>query len=442
MSKLKILQSYFTCRWTKFRSRRALEAYQQKTAMRLLQQIVPRSAYTKSRLGNLPIERWAEIAPMNKHDMMENFDTLNTVGLSKKQALRLAKQDELTRDFTARLDGISLGLSSGTSGKLGMFALSDTEQQVWAGRVLAKTLSHPLLWPRRDRIAFFLRANNSMYETVGSSRLQFCYFDLFKPIEQHIDDLLRLRPTMLVAPPSVIRQLIQRIPLRIKTLPLNKVICVAEPLDPIDERFFRRTFGQCIHQIYQATEGFLASTCAFGTLHLNEDMLVIHRESVDDNRFVPIVTDLLRYVQPVIRYRLDDVLHLRPVPCSCGSVFTPLWAVEGRQDDVLFFCHRDSDLRPIFADFLRRRILMSCDDLTDYGVRQLDANHLELFIDSHNASSAQRVVEALNTLFTSFECRIPKYSFVSSWPSGGMRKRKRIVRAWNPSEEKSIQSLQ
>ena len=440
MSKLKILQSYLACRWTNFRSRRALEAYQHKAALRLLQQTLPRSAYTRSRLGDLPLARWAEMVPMNKQDMMENFDTLNTVGMSKEQALKLAKQDELTRDFTARIAGISLGLSSGTSGKLGMFALSDSEQQVWAGRVLAKTLPYPLLWPRRDRIAFFLRANNSMYETVGSLRLQFCYFDLFKPLEQHIDDLLALRPTILVAPPSVIRQLIQRIPEKIKKLPLAKVICVAEPLDPIDERFFRQTFGQCVHQIYQATEGFLATTCKFGTLHLNEDMLVIHREPIDENRFVPIVTDLFRHVQPVIRYRLDDVLHVRPVPCSCGSVHTPLWAVEGRQDDVLFLSQNNNTLRPVFADFLRRRILMSCDDLSDYGVRQIDETRLELFVESDDKASRQRVIDGLNDLFRSFDCRLPKYSFVPEWPRGGMAKRKRIIRDWTPPADVFTQS--
>lgn len=34
----------------------------------------------------------------------------------------------------------------------------------------------------------------------------------------------------------------------------------------------------------------------------------IEKEWLDETRFVPIITDLMRTSQPIVRYRLDDVL--------------------------------------------------------------------------------------------------------------------------------------
>lgn len=72
----------------------------------------------------------------------------------------------------------------------------------------------------------------------------------------------------------------------------GKVISVAEVLDPIDEEVIREAFGGPVHQIYQCTEGFLAATCSHGTLHVNEDILVMEKEYLDEeNPFHPIITD-------------------------------------------------------------------------------------------------------------------------------------------------------
>ena len=71
-------------------------------------------------------------------------------------------------------------------------------------------------------------------------------------------------------------------------------------------------------------------------LHLNEDIVYIEREYLDDRRFVPVVTDLERKAQPIIRYRLNDILVERKEPCGCGSPFLALEKIEGREDDVFF----------------------------------------------------------------------------------------------------------
>ena len=90
----------------------------------------------------------------------------------------------------------------------------------------------------------------------------------------------------------------------------KKIISVAEVLEDIDRDFISATFKQTVHQVYQCTEGFLATTCKQGTLHMNEDLVHIEKEYLDQEKgiFVPIITDFMRKTQPIIRYRLNDIL--------------------------------------------------------------------------------------------------------------------------------------
>ena len=80
-------------------------------------------------------------------------------------------------------------------------------------------------------------------------------------------------------------------------------------LYPEDKAYLERVFGQHIHQVYQCTEGFLASTCTEGVLHFHEDFLIIEKKYLDETktRFHPIITDLKRFSQPIVRYELNDI---------------------------------------------------------------------------------------------------------------------------------------
>src|SRR5699024_2207014 len=103
-------------------------------------------------------------------------------------------------------------------------------------------------------------------------------------------------------------------------------------------------------------EGFLGCTCQHGTLHLNEDIVHIEKEWLDDNRFIPIITDFTRQTQPIVRYRLDDILIQRKDPCPCGSHFTAIKYIEGRCDDVLILPGKNGQPVTLFADLCSRVI--------------------------------------------------------------------------------------
>jgi phenylacetate-CoA ligase len=48
-----------------------------------------------------------------------------------------------------------------------------------------------------------------------------------------------------------------------------------------------------------------------------------------------VLTGLLNEVMPMIRYRIGDQAALCSVPCACGSAFTALESIVGREDDYI-----------------------------------------------------------------------------------------------------------
>ncbi len=306
-----------------------------------------------------------------KTEFMRDFDTINTRGIKLKEALDLAVSSEESRDFSSSLDDITVGLSSGTSGNRGVFLVSERERAMWVAMVLQRILGFSL---RKRKVAFFLRANSNLYSSVTSKLISFEFFDLLKPLEEHLPIIQNCQPDVVVGQPSLLMLLSEaqnRGEIHIRP---NKIISVAEVLSPEDQGAIEACFGISVDQVYQCTEGLFGQTCREGTIHLNEDGLIVEKEWLDSQRFVPIVTDLRRDVQPVVRYRMNDILHASE--CTCGSRMQAVSQIEGRTDDVLHFRNN----KRIFPDFIRRAIVGAHPDIHNYQVVQSDANQLTLFI--------------------------------------------------------------
>lgn len=332
-----------------------------------------------------------------KSIFMANFDTINTQGITKKEAFGVAIQAEMSRNFNSTINTISIGLSSGTSGNKGIFLTSRTEQEKWVGAVLDRVIGLSL---QKRKVAFFLRANNNLYEAVESKLIQFEFYDIQQPLQKIISKFTTSNSDILVAQPSVLLEIARHC--EQKNLPLNlvKVISVAEVLEEDIKTYLTRIFNLPIHQVYQCTEGFLAYTCKQGNLHLNEDFLDIKRNYLnkEKTKFTPVITDYLRYTQPVIRYELNDILHLGE-KCSCGSKATVIAKIEGRADDVFRF-HKAGKEIVIFPDFVRRAIIAADENITNYIVAQKSNTELLLSVEGEHTTQIKKATDALIELCT------------------------------------------
>lgn len=433
MDRLWILYHYLQTRYhARRRSRDVLRAWQAEQLARHVEWVLQNSPFYREWWDG---SEWSEAPLINKQVMMTHFDTLNTVGVSKEAALAVALRAERERDFVPTVQGVTVGLSSGTSGTRGIFLVCPQERLAWAGSMLAKLLPAPLWVPQR--VAFFLRANSNLYQTVASRTLQFRYFDLLEPMEKHIVALNEWQPTVLAAPPSLLRLLAEAQATGQLHIAPRKVIGVAEVLDPIDEKVIADQLGAPVHQVYQATEGLIATTCHLGTLHLAEDVMIVQREplSADGKRFVPILSDFRRRTQPILRYRLDDVLLLRDIPCPCGSSFTALERIEGRCDDLFYLQKLSGDgWIPLFPDYVRRVIINHAPTLQAYIARQFSADVVEIAMEVAEGDylDAMRDIEAgWRALCARVGGVVPRLHFTRELPPRQPeRKLKRIERLW------------
>ena len=338
---------------------------------------------------------------MDKITFMQHFDTINTCGLTLDECMQVAQEAEQSRDFSPMINGISVGLSTGTSGNRGVFLVSEKERAIWVAMVLDRVIGFSL---RKRKVAFFLRANNNLYQSTQSGLLEFCFFDIFKKMDENMAPLHAFQPAILVAQPSVLCMIAEeQIKGKLSISP-QKIISVAEVLSVEDKNFLEEVFQQTIHQVYQCTEGFLASSCKYGTMHFNEDFLIIEKKYIDSEktRFHPVITDLLRRSQPIVRYELNDIITEKQ-NCACGSSMLAIESIDGRSDDILVFKSRQKNEVRLFPDILRNTIVLSDENISDYCLIQSAPDQLKLYIKSTDKTSYNKALHALEALLAGYD---------------------------------------
>ncbi|MDD4809232.1 MAG: CoF synthetase [Bacilli bacterium] len=424
--KLIILKTFVEVRWLrKFKTKEAVKKHQEKMIVKQLKYLKKNSPFFKdvdpsmNGFKNLPI--------MNKQIMMDNFNDLNTVGIDRDEAMEIAINSEKSREFKEKCNGISVGLSSGTSGHRGLFIISDRDRSLWAGAAMAKLLPKKKMFG--NKIAFFLRADNNLYETVKSKFMEFEYFDIYEDFKSNMKKLNKYQPTVLIAPPSVLMLIANAIENKTINIDPVKVISVAEVLTEKDEEYFKKVFNkEIIYQVYQCTEGFIGYKCECGTFHINEDVVFIEKEYIDKDRFIPIVTDYIRRTQPIIRYRLNDILVDSNKTCECGLNFMAIEKIEGRTDDMFIFNDKNNNEITVFPDFISRCIIY-VDGIKDYKIVQKQKNQVIIYLDVVTPKIKKDIENEFLRLADKMQFIMPKFEY-KKYQVDMTKKLKRVERSF------------
>lgn len=395
MFKLKVI-FYYIQFWMlpKFKSRIDLHEWQENKLRVFFNRTLINSRFYKDffkdgqlDLRNVPI--------IEKTEFMEQFNHINTVGIDRDEAMTLAIESEKSRNFKSEINGITVGLSTGTSGKRGIFLVSESERAQWVGIVMNRILKPKLF--QKQKIAFFLRANSNLYTSVQSNLFEFQYFDIFRPTEALIQEVNAYQPDILAAQPSILLEIARAQHFNVIQLEINQIISFAEVLHDHDAYFIEKSLKAQIQEIYQCTEGLLGFTCKEGTMHLNEDVIHVEQEWIDDNKFHPIITDFTRKSQPVVRYRMNDILQIKQTPCACGSTFMAIEKIIGRDDDVLII-----ENVSIFPDVISRKIALATNEFFNYEIVQIGNFELNIHIDCSESdfdSTNIKITQILKDIF-------------------------------------------
>jgi putative adenylate-forming enzyme len=379
MSKLTTLLRYLNTP-RRYSSSKKIAKIQNKAVLKHVKFVRQNSKFYRDLWQGYTDEEWREFPIIDKAVMMENLQELITVDLDISLAKDLAQKAEKSRDFSSKIGPFTIGFSSGTSGFRGMHIVSESEQAAWAGFMLARGLGSSIFG--KHRIGLVLRANSNTFESIGSNRIKFQFYDLMKPVEQLHQEILNDDLDILICPPSVLSYFVEMQ----SELKFKRIISVAEVLEDVDRNKIESYFGLTLHQFYSSTEGEIAATCEHGTLHLNEGVMVIQKEWLDQEKgwYHPIITDFRRKSQPIIRYRLNDILVTSNGTCPCGDAREVISSIMGRSDDVFHLSKHDDTIELVVPDLIRRAIMQMSDEITDYIAIQKSPSQIEIQIKPDN----------------------------------------------------------
>ena len=371
---------------TRWHSRRGLdrarfEAWQHRALHKWLTHDLRQVAFYKdaaARLHDLPV--------IDKATLMGRFADFNTHQISAAQVRTALEAD-------SRVSDVTVGASTGTSGHRGLFVISERERYRWLGNILAKALPD-MIW-QKQRVAILLPQGGALYDSARKTgRIDLGFFSLIDGPEQWQSALETFDPTVIVAPPKILRHMAETG----FALAPKRIFAAAETLDPIDRPIIEAYFQQTLEQIYMATEGLLGVTCRLGRLHLAEDAIHFEYEPVGDGLVSPLITSFRRSTQILARYRMNDLLRLSAQPCTCGSPLRAVDEVVGRMDDCFEFDAAGGAVL-ITPDVLRNAVLGASIDITDFRLCQIARGkvllRLPLTVTKGNARGAQQAVDRL-----------------------------------------------
>ncbi len=385
------------------------------------------------------IGEFDSLPTLDKRVMMESFDRWNTASLSRDALIAFARKNDQTRTYSTWFEGrYSVGLSSGTSGASGLAVYSRGEIARNVLRFLARTgLPRGL---RSHRVMFALRTSAAGFAEVNRFGWVLRHVDYRRPLPSVIEEINRMRLNILAGSPTFLLRLA---PLAARIdHPVDVVVSYAEILEPPARERLEAAFRAPVHEIYACTEGYVAASCHRGTLHLNDDLLhirLVPRESGAANCCHMIVSDLNRITQPIINYRLNDMVELDSSPCSCGSRFRAIRGVLGRSDDALVFRRRDGSYALLYADYVCRAIIEVGGPVSEYRVVQDALGRVEVLLDMPlepqtglpHPQAVEDVRARLGRLFSDYTDRPPELEVrVSSLSPDPELKLKRVSRAF------------
>jgi putative adenylate-forming enzyme len=373
--------------------REDIERYQLKRIQYLVNYAKKHSPFYQERLHHLPLqtlEDFNQFPILNKAIMMEYFTSLNTCEIELEDVKNYVLLKEKNKDYLGYYQNqYVIGLSSGTSGNKGIYITDKKMTKRLPGVFLARSGLGIRDLPMN--ILFCLRVFSQGFDDINAPLIKLNYLSTMTPVDDIILMINTKQINILMAPPSLIRILMphhEKINVKLK-----KIVTYAEVLVQEDKKQFEKAFQTKVIEIYQASEGQIASACSHGNLHINEDMVYVELFDRQGNRIDSphvighkmILTNLVNLAQPLIRYEMNDMVVLGD-PCPCGSRFRTLHKILGRNDDLIYFLDENNHPSVVFPDLFSRWIITESDLIREFQVIQHEIGRIDLLIDSESES--------------------------------------------------------
>lgn len=162
--------------------------------------------------------------------------------------------------------------------------------------------------------------------------------------EAYVRELLKKRPSMILAFSSPIHELARYMEKKgIDDVYLKGIISTGEPFYEHQRKLVSKVFHCDVFDSYRSREaGPMAQECeAHQGMHINAEYLYIEldnnqktRPDEGESTGEVVVTDLLNYGMPLIRYNMGDMAVMKKTSCTCGRGLPMIDRIVGRSLDV------------------------------------------------------------------------------------------------------------
>lgn len=297
--------------------------------------------------------RLTDLPAVTKKELMADYGAWVTDPLVTEEGVSsyVQSEDALTKLYLGKYTAIT---TSGTTGKP-MPMVRDSYHNAIHGAMIATRLLREvdptLMSPVKHKIASVITMDPAVSSYSGFLKMQranpgYEQNTLAISLAEDIDEIVRklnaFQPDLITGYPSILAVLGKAVQDGQLHISPKAIASSAETMTEKVYRTLRSSFGCPVLNNYCSTEGGEAAmSCVEGRLHVNADWVII--EPVDkDGRPVPegtwsegiYMTDLTNYVQPIIRYYMEDKVRFLKEPCSCGSRL-PVMEIRGREAETM-----------------------------------------------------------------------------------------------------------
>ena len=327
--------------WT----RDGLLTYQRERVRELVAHAVSQSPYYREVLGPDAAEQpLAELPPLPKATLMAEFDWVVT-----DPRLRLADlRSHLAADDPSQsfLGAFRVATTSGTTGRRSIVAFTNDEAAVWRAASARPMMRMGIEFGSRFAALGSPSPVHVTRQVLVPPGVPAPPVSAATPIPELVAALNAQQPVVLVGAVGIWRALAEeQLAGRLRIAP-RAAFFSSEALTADVRRRVRDAWGIEPVSGYAATEAptIAASSPEHPELEIAEDVVVI--EIVDENGVeVPpgqpgakvLLTNLINYAQPLIRYELTDSVVESPLPNPAGRPWRCLLSVDGRTADILYF---------------------------------------------------------------------------------------------------------
>lgn len=335
----------------------------------------------------------SDLPATSKAELMRNYENWVTDSEITLSALReyLSDIGSVSDEFLGRYTAIT---TSGTTGEP-MPMVRDKYHNMIHGCLmeqrLLKSVDLNLLNPARTRIASVIASGGFVSSYSSAMRVKKAagefsknmeVYSILTPPNQLVKQLNEFEPEFLTGYPSALLLLAKeknagRLNITPKAIASSAELLTIEAFENL-----KQTFGCPVLNNYCSTEGGeIAMSCSKGHLHLNDDWIIL--EPVD-NQLRPtqpgewsdgvLITDLSNYVQPIIRYHVNDSVRIGAANSECDSSL-PIIEISGRSGDPLCFSGVTVPFLVLYVIMIREKTLLGW-QLIQTGSNELEVRYI------------------------------------------------------------------